>query len=208
MKSSILKKTFLCVCMCVVSCIAVNAQIKYNAEGKLTMGPTTPFQFYHQTIHGNGVYLQAKSTNFFQIDVTAAATRLASHYNQVVFYNTQTGVYNSIQVNAVYNYSDARAKRNIQTSSYGMSVLKKLRPVTYNFADNNMRATPFSRGSEQEIGLLAQEVEQVLPNIVLTDDEGKKLINYTALIPVLIEGIKSLQTEIDVLKAQVKLLKK
>lgn len=47
---------------------------------------------------------------FFQIDVSPAATRLASHYDQVVFYNTKTNNFNSIQVKNVYNYSDARSK--------------------------------------------------------------------------------------------------
>lgn len=56
-------------------------------------------------------------------------------------------------------------------------------------------------GSGKELGLLAQEVERILPEIVLTDDEGKKLINYTALIPVLIESIHELKAEIEELKS-------
>lgn len=57
-----------------------------------------------------------------------------------------------------------------------------------------------SGGDGKEIGLLAQEVEAILPNVVLTDDEGKKLINYTALIPVMIDAIKALQKEVEALK--------
>lgn len=58
------------------------------------------------------------------------------------------------------------------------------------------------RSSNLEIGLLAQEVEKILPSIVLyTDDKGKKLINYIALIPVLIESVKTLQAEVDELKS-------
>lgn len=51
-------------------------------------------------------------------------------------------------------------------------------------------------GNGKEIGLLAQEVEQVLPNVVLTDPDGKKLINYTAIIPVMIQAIKELKAEV------------
>ena len=78
----------------------------------------------------------------------------------------------------------------------------KLRPVSYSFSDKPTREASLLRkgGDEREIGLLAQEVEKVLPNVVLTDAEGKKLINYTALIPVMIDAIKSLQTEIELLK--------
>lgn len=55
-------------------------------------------------------------------------------------------------------------------------------------------------GNGKEIGLLAQEVEQVLPNVVLTDPDGKKLINYTAIIPVMIQAIKELKAEVETLK--------
>lgn len=65
-----------------------------------------------------------------------------------------------------------------------------------------------SGGANQEIGLIAQEVETVLPSIVLTDPEGKKLINYTALIPLLIDAVKELQKEVDELKKEKELIVK
>lgn len=146
------------------------------------------------------MYFKCKTSNFFQIDVTPAATRLASHYDQVVFYNTQSNVFNSIQVKNVYNYSDARAKSNIRSLNNSLGTITKLRPVSYTFADQADRSTFKIGGNGKEIGLLAQEVEQVLPNIVLTDPDGKKLINYTAIIPIMIDAIKSLQQEIETLK--------
>lgn len=181
--------------------ISANAQIKYYSNGKVTMGNTEPYSFYHYTLYGTGMYFKFGTSNFFQIDVTPAATRLASHYDQVVFYNTATSAFNSIQVKNVYNYSDARAKTNIQSmaTNRGINILKKLRPVTYSFKDNYL--AKFSPTSTKEMGLLAQEVETVLPEIVMTDEEGKKLINYTALIPVLINAIQSLQSQVDALKA-------
>ena len=48
---------------------------------------------------------------------------------------------------------------------------------------------------------LAQEVEKDLPNIVLTDPDGNKLINYTAIIPIMIQSIKELKAEVEALKA-------
>lgn len=69
-------------------CTIANAQVKYDSNGKLTIGNTTPYEFYGITAYGGGIYLKSKTSNFFQIDVTPAATRLASHYDQVVFYNT------------------------------------------------------------------------------------------------------------------------
>ena len=108
-----------------------NAQIKYRSDGKLTIGNTEPEQFYGITTYGGGMYFKSKTSNFFQIDVTPAATRLASHYDQVVFYNTRLSRFNSIQVQNVYNYSDARAKTDIAKLNYGLSTVDKLNAVTY-----------------------------------------------------------------------------
>jgi len=168
MKSLFFKSILLVVFLAVA--VLANAQIKYYSNGKLTIGNTEPYSFYHTTFSGNGIYMKCNASNFFQIDCSPAATRLASHYDQVVFYNTASGVYNSIQVKNVYNYSDARAKININPLGYGLNVLSKLNAVSYDFKDKNEPAAAAFRvgGDGKEIGLLAQEVEKVLPNIVLT----------------------------------------
>ena len=196
-----ISKAILALALLIV-CTAVNAQIKYDSKGQLTIGNTTPFGTYSPTLLTNGVYIKGLGSNFFQVDVTPAATRLASHYDQVVFFNTQTSTFNSIQVKNVYNYSDAKAKENIQSLSQSLSILKLLGPVSYNFTDNSDN-TKFRKGGDgKEIGLLAQEVEQVLPNIVLTDPDGNKLINYTSLIAVLIDAVKDLNEKVSALEAQ------
>nr|WP_229094580.1 tail fiber domain-containing protein [Bacteroides eggerthii] len=148
------------------------------------------------------MYFKCKTSNFFQIDCSPVGTRLASHSDQVVFYNTKTSTFNSIQVKNVYNYSDARAKANIQSFKNGLGTITQLRPVSYTFSDSSDKNTYRIGGNGTEIGLLAQEVEKVLPNIVITDPDGKKLINYTAIIPVMIDAIKTLQAEVDELKKQ------
>ena len=57
-------------------------------------------------------------------------------------------------------------------------------------------------GQDDQIGLIAQEVEQVLPQLVHTrDDEmGTKAINYQNMVALLIKAVKELQTEIKGLK--------
>lgn len=77
----------------------------------------------------------------------------------------------------------------------------KLRPVSYNFKDNSVAAKTRSATSDNtELGFIAQEVEKVLPNIVSADDEGNKLINYTAIIPSLVKAVQDLQAEVNALK--------
>ena len=48
-----------------------------------------------------------------------------------------------------------------------------------------------------------QAVEKVFPNLVVTDNEGKKLINYTELIPVLINAVQQLSSEVEELKGKI-----
>ena len=100
----------------------------------------------------------------------------------------------------VYNYSDLAAKKNIQPlgrSINSVSKLLQLKPVKYDFQDSSDRST-FKVGGD------GKEVELVFPNLVLTDPDGKKLINYTALIPVLIDAVKTLTEEINTLKSMQK----
>lgn len=194
-----LKSLLVVALLCV--CVGANAQLKYTSEGKITLGDTSPHEFYTMTMNATGAWLKCKTNNFFQIDLTPSIPRLAGTGDQVCFYNTRTSTFNSIQVKNVYNYSDARAKTNVQNLNNGLSSILKLRPVSYTFADNSSSSILKTGGNGNEIGLLAQEVEKVLPNVVLTDDEGNKLINYTAIIPVMIDAIKTLQSEVETLKS-------
>lgn len=179
-----------------IVCLPANAQLKY-AEGRLTID-SSPYLSYKMTVGGNGAYFKMPTGgNFFQIDITQDNTRLAGHNDQIVFYNSATNKYNSISVQNVFYHSDARAKTNIQNFTNGLNVIAQLRPVTYNFIDLQSD----SGSPALEIGLLAQELEQVLPNAVVTDASGTKLVNYNALIPVLIDAVKTLQQEVDALRA-------
>lgn len=181
-----------------VACMfTANAQLKYT-NGRLTLD-TAPFGTYKVTLAGNGAYFNMPSQpNFFQIDISSDKTRLAGHGDEIVFYNSSTRKYNSISVLNVYYHSDARAKTNILNFNRGLDVINQLRPVTYNFINEGQG---MRRSSQQEIGLLAQEVESIIPGAVITDDDGSMLINYNALIPVLIDAVKTLQAEVDALKA-------
>lgn len=66
--------------------------------------------------------------------------------------------------------------------------------MSYNFIKKNESA----KGTQ--LGLIAQEVEKIMPELVVTDPEGRKLLNYTGIIPVLINAIQELQIEVESLK--------
>lgn len=184
-----------------------NAQIKYLSNGKLTMGDVAPVGYYTTHWHGWGHYYSWVGNGyntFMKICLSVASPRISGTGDQIVFYNSETSQFNSIQVRNVYNYSDARAKTNIVPIKNATDKVLSLNPVTYNWKEPGTMLRKSAVGDEVgEIGFLAQEVEEVLPEAVHEDEEGNKLINYTAIIPILTESLKELTDQLDKLQSEV-----
>ena len=89
-------------------------------------------------------------------------------------------------------FSDARVKENVETLSNALESVKTMRGVTYNKIGED----------KQSIGVIAQEVEDVLPQLVHTDEEGMKSVAYGNITAVLIEALKEQQAQIEELKAR------
>lgn len=96
--------------------------------------------------------------------------------------------------------SDIRLKKNIVPLQNSLHKIIQLNGYQYNWQDAN-------RGSALQSGVLAQEVEKQMPELVVTDAEGDKAVNYNGLIPYLIESVKELKKENEELKKEIKLLK-
>jgi|694.fasta_scaffold145028_1 hypothetical protein len=98
----------------------------------------------------------------------------------------------------VQSVSDIRTKENIRNSSEGLNVIDALRPVRFDFKDG------FNDSKKNQLGFIAQEVEEVFPDAVSewTKDDGEtyKTMGPSALIPVLVKAIQELKAEIEVLK--------
>jgi hypothetical protein len=88
--------------------------------------------------------------------------------------------------------SDERIKTNIKTIENALDKTLLLRGVEY----NDFRIEP----ERKRIGLIAQEVELIVPEVVRTDDNGMKSIEYQNLIGLLVEAIKDQQKQINELK--------
>ena len=93
-------------------------------------------------------------------------------------------------------YSDIRLKENIEVIPNAVEKVQALRGVTYNRNDTD---TP----EQSHTGVIAQEVEAVLPQAVSEDASGIKNVAYGNMVGLLIEAIKEQQTQIDELKALV-----
>ena len=88
--------------------------------------------------------------------------------------------------------SDATLKTNVETLTGSLDAVKALRGVSFDWIESG----------NSDVGVIAQEVEAVVPDVVSTDDQGIKSVKYGNLVGVLIEAIKEQQAQIDELKAK------
>lgn len=91
-----------------------------------------------------------------------------------------------------YNTSDERLKENIETIPDALDIVKKLRGVTY---------TMKSDGSPG-LGLIAQELQQVLPVLVKEGDDEKLYVAYANLVAVLVNAVKELSEKVEKLESK------
>jgi Chaperone of endosialidase len=96
--------------------------------------------------------------------------------------------------------SDLRFKTNVQPFGAMLAKVAGLTPVTFGWRTADFPERGF--GARLSYGLIAQEVEQVLPDLVVTDAQGYRAVNYSRLPLITIQAVKELKAENDVLRAQ------
>ena len=89
-----------------------------------------------------------------------------------------------------YSVSDERLKDNIVDSPYGLTEVMQLRSVAYDM------------DGRHEVGLLAQNVEQHMPEFVTTDADGTKKLDYAKMVSVLVKTVQQQQEQIEELKTR------
>ena len=145
----------------------------------------------------------AAATNATNSAITNDTTTNASYYPTFVstttgnlplnvsstklFFNPSTGLLTSTDYNSA---SDKRLKKNIKTVKSALDTVDALRGVSFEWKE----------GGSKAIGLIAQEVKEVLPEVVTTDDNGYMGIKYTNIVGVLVEAIKELKAEFEAYK--------
>ncbi|HZT43025.1 MAG TPA: tail fiber domain-containing protein [Chthonomonadaceae bacterium] len=149
-----------------------------------------------QSLNSMGVY--GYSTNNF--GVYGRSDNNYAGYFQGDLYVTGTVHYGSLSKN-----SDARYKRNVRTLSDALGTVLALRGVSYDWRQREFPQMHFS--NTHQIGFIAQEVEKVLPELVSKDSQGMRSLDYTGVIPILVEAIKQQQQQIQASKAQIETLK-
>ena len=107
-----------------------------------------------------------------------------------------TGIWtDDIKSTAYYYTSDKRLKKDITQLDNALDKIIQIDGVNFKWKDKE-------KGTNLKMGLIAQNVEAVYPELVNTDPEGVKSVEYANLVAALIEAIKELKNENDALKSK------
>ena len=161
--------------------------IRINTDGNVGIGISNPGTF---KLHVNGNTRLNGTLN------TTGNTTL--HGTLSVFSTTTLG--NNLVVNGTiqatgditaFSTSDKRLKENITPISSALDKIDKINGVEFDWNTNLQTAL-----TGHDVGVIAQELEHVLPEVVVTRENGYKAVKYEKIIPLLIEAIKELKQKI------------
>jgi hypothetical protein len=180
-------------------------KLEVNGDGKFVSNASSRVLYLRQNANNAGNIIQFKDHN------DSDTWEVVGRNNEFYIYNTslsQTAVYinpangyvginttvpsSALTVNGTITESSAlRYKENIETLTYGLDDVVKMRGVTYNKIETGVK----------EIGVIAEEVYDIIPELVNKNEDGEiESVSYGRITAVLIQAIKELKEEIETLK--------
>ena len=159
----------------------------------------TPIQIEYDGTLGNGssvgIAFLDNGDGSSAVNSQIRAIRESDYESGLAFFtkNSTTGTQESLRVygngnawlrGTLAEASDSRHKKEIQTLSSALEKVSALRGVSYQWKDLNDDST--------KIGVVAQEIEKVYPELVHTSESGYKSVSYSKLVAPLIEAVKEI----------------
>jgi hypothetical protein len=108
----------------------------------------------------------------------------------------------NVRANGVILTSDARFKQNVETiATSTLDKFKQINPVSYTW--NELGQEQGGIAGQTQYGFLAQEVEQLFPELVSTRPDGYKGVNYFGFIAMLVEAVKEILAQIETISSRI-----
>jgi len=201
----------------------MNVLLGYNAGNAITTGSkniviggqaynATSSNGSHNILIGYNAEATSTSTNNEMTIGTASGDGLINNVRipGVDFTMNTTALHYGAEIRAdgdvvAYYSSDERLKENIEIIPNALSKVQQIRGVTFDWTDEYLEKQGGEDGyfhRKHDSGVIAQEVEKVLPELVAERPDGTKAVRYEKLVAVLIEAVKELKQEIEELKGE------
>jgi len=166
--------------------VASAANGTFLAAVATTISGSTSVSAPKYTTHGGGTFVVDADTDY-----------LTFNEDQFTFANNV-----DVKARSYITYSDATLKKDIKPLDNALDKVMSMRGVSYEFKQDSGKEAVAHR----EVGFLAQEMKQTVPEVVYGSGDGNLGIDYAKLTSVLVEAVKSQQNQIEELRAA--LLKK
>ena len=189
------------------STYTTGALLQYNGSGIVSLANTGTAGTYGNTTYypviTTDVYGRVTSvTNTVVGLVTTASYQIGSLGVGTAASGTLGEIRAANNITAYYS-SDARLKENVINIPDALSKVKSLNGVEFDWTDKYLEEHGGEDGyflRKHDVGIIAQELEQVLPEIVADRPDGYKAVKYDRIVALLIEAIKELSEEVERLK--------
>ena len=186
-----------------VSTSTLDERMRIDSSGNLLVGTTdsSPFNNSANTSADNGIALgnagnvYAARYNFSPLDLNRTGSD-----GDIIALRKSGAIVGSISVTSsatTYNTSSDARLKDVTGEARGLEVINELNPVAYNWKAD---------GKADE-GLIAQEVQEIVPNAVSGSEEEHYQMDYSKLVVHLVKGMKEQQTQIEALQSEINLLK-
>jgi hypothetical protein len=174
-----------------------------SASGNIALATQTTGDYVASLVAGTGVTLSNNSgenaTPTIAIGQSVATNATPTFGNLTI-----NGSINATGDITAYYTSDKRHKNNIQPITDALLKVSKLNGVTWEWNDDVHEVTK----STPKTGLIAQEVQEVLPEVIKEREDGFLALDYSKMMGLMVEAIKEQQTQIHNLTLEIENLKK
>ena len=193
-----MKKTFLFFALLAIATMAT-AQIKVASNGHVGIGTNNPCWECKLTVSNNG--------NDVTFIPNKNEANIGSSKGTIDFWHN-VAKWNKVGFKSYSLHSDSTAKTNITPLKNATAILKQIKTYSYYFKSDSI----YFKGDsidlrKREYGVLAQEIEPILPDLVDTA-KGSMLVNYNAFIAILIKGFNEQQVIIETQQKEINTLQK
>ena len=180
--------------------VTLHANLDLQDDDRIRIGTDDDLQIYHDggdsrivdsgtgslVLASSRVHVLNAAQNAVMLNANDGGSIQLYHNGSEKLETTSTGIEVTGDVNST---SDINLKKDIEVVTSATEMLNQLRGVKFTWKEND----------EKSVGVIAQEVEAILPELV-KGEEGKKSVNYSGLIGVLVEAVKELSARVEELE--------